>query len=68
MDKSTWTFPKDVMYWDEWPVAQPFLFFAAQQYNDKKYFTTWERLEHFPTNGEVLRNLPIRNPILWLDK
>ena len=68
MDKSTWTFPKDVMYWDEWPVAQPFLFFASQQYKDKKYFTTWERLEHFPTNGEVLRNLPIRNPILWLNK
>src|SRR5690606_7533349 len=25
-DKNTWPFQQDVMYWDNWPVAQPFLF------------------------------------------
>ncbi|WP_017256975.1 alginate lyase family protein, partial [Pedobacter arcticus] len=28
-DKSRWTLRPDVMYWKEWPVAQPFLIFGA---------------------------------------
>jgi len=27
-DKSQWPFMKDVMYWECWPVAQPFLLLA----------------------------------------
>jgi len=30
------------------------------------YYNTWERLEHFPAGDEVIRNLPIRNPLIWL--
>ena len=30
-DKKSWPYPKDVMYWDEWPVATPFLLFGYQQ-------------------------------------
>ena len=66
-DKSKWTFPKDVMYWEEWPVAQPFLVFGANAYNNQDYFNTWKRLEHFPEVDEVIRNLPIRNPLIWMD-
>src|SRR5215207_8272927 len=36
-DKTKWTLPKDVMYWDEWPVAQPFLVFGATAYENKQY-------------------------------
>lgn len=66
-DKSTWTYPKDVMYWEEWPVAQPFLIFAYQRYGQKEWLDTWSKLEHFPQVEEVVRNLPVRNPLIWLE-
>ena len=65
-EKKTWPYPKDVMYWDEWPVATPFLLFGYQNYKVADWLTTWEKLNHFPTNEEVIRNLPIRNPLIWL--
>jgi hypothetical protein len=66
-DKSKWTFNHDVMYWDEWPVAQPFLIFGANKFNEKQWFTTWSALKHFPEVEEVIRNLPVRNPVIWFD-
>ena len=65
-DKKTWPYPKDVMYWDEWPVATPFLLFGYMHYNEPTWLNTWKKLNHFPTNEEVIRNLPIRNPLIWL--
>jgi len=66
--KEKWTYPPDVMYWDEWPVAQPFLVFGYGKYRNKKWFTLWKRLEHFPSTEEVIRNLPVRNPLVWLEE
>ena len=66
-DKGGWPFAKDVMYWDEWPVAQPAFLFAWLRHGDDAYLQAWEKFEHFPTNAEVLRNLPVRNPLLWLE-
>jgi hypothetical protein len=66
VDKDKWTLAPDVMCWEEWPVAHPFLLFGSLQLKDKAMFDTWLKLEHFPTNDEVIRNLPVRNPIIWL--
>lgn len=66
VDKSKWPYGVDVMHWEEWPVAQPALVFAWKQYGNEEYFNTWLSLEHFPTNAEVIRNLPVRNPVIWL--
>ncbi len=65
-DKNKWTLKPDVMYWDNWPVAQPFLLFGANAYNEKAWFLTWEKLDHNPQVEEVIRNLPIRHPLIWL--
>ena len=65
-NKATWKNPQDVMYWNEWPVAQPFLIFGYQKYKEKAWFDTWKSLDHFPKNEEVIRNLPIRNPLIWI--
>ena len=65
-NKSTWTYPQDVMYWNDWPVAHPFLLFAYKKYTQKKWWKTWKRLEHFPQTEEVIRNLPVRNPLIWM--
>ena len=66
-NKQNWPYKKDVMYWDEWPVAHPFLLFGAKAFNSDDYFSLWERLEHAPVAEEIIRNLPVRHPIIWLD-
>ncbi len=66
-DKTKWTYSKDVMYWDDWPVAHPFLVFGAYSFGVKSWFDTWKSLDHFPVNEEVIRNLPVRNPVIWMN-
>ena len=66
-DKGSWKRQPDIMFWEEWPVAHPFLLFGSLHHYQKEYFQTWKQLEHFPTNEEVIRNLPIRHPLLWLN-
>lgn len=65
-DKSTWPLPPDVMYWNDWPVAQPFLLFGANAFHQDSWFATWKKLDHEPKVEEVIRNLPIRHPLIWL--
>ena len=65
-DKSAWPFEEDVMYWEKWPVAQPALLFSAYDTPNEEYISVWSALEHYPENDEVIRNLPIRHPLLWL--
>jgi hypothetical protein len=66
-DKSKWTLKPDVMYWENWPVAQPALVFGAQALRKPEWLATWLNLEHDPRVEEVIRNLPVRNPIIWLN-
>nr|MBD3622369.1 alginate lyase family protein [Sunxiuqinia sp.] len=65
-DKSQWPYVEDVMYWDEWPVRHPFLLFAGKAYDKSEYIQLWSSLEGYPETEEVIRNLPIRNPLIWL--
>ncbi|HXE54247.1 MAG TPA: alginate lyase family protein, partial [Tepidisphaeraceae bacterium] len=65
-DKSKWAHRPDVMFWECWPVRSPALLFAGLAYDEPKYVDLWKTLEAAPTNEEVLRNLPIRQPLLWV--
>lgn len=65
-DKSKWMLKPDVMYWENWPVAQPFLLFGANYFGEQTWFNTWKSLDLKPTNAEVIRNLPIRHPLIWM--
>ncbi|MFD0941540.1 alginate lyase family protein [Pedobacter boryungensis] len=65
-DKNKWVLKPDVMFWDNWPVAQPFLVFGANAYQNQNWFNTWKKLDLKPTNEEVIRNLPIRHPLIWM--
>jgi hypothetical protein len=65
-DKTLWPYPKDVMYWDEWPVRQSSLLFGGIALNTKKYTNLWKSLNADFTNPEVIRNMPVRNPLLWV--
>ncbi|MES2419122.1 MAG: alginate lyase family protein [Bacteroidota bacterium] len=64
-DKSKWALKPDVMYWNNWPVAQPFLLFGALNFKEQTWFNTWKQLDLKPTVEEVIRNLPVRHPLIW---
>jgi hypothetical protein len=65
-DKLKWPKPPDVMYDKEWPVRQPSLLFAGLALDRKAYLDLWKRLEADPTVDEVIRNFPVRQPLLWV--
>lgn len=65
-DKTKWPFDKDICIWDEWPVRHPSLLFAGLAYQKDSYINTYLKLPDYPTHPEVIRNLPVRHPILWI--
>jgi hypothetical protein len=67
-DKPLWPYGKDVMYWDCWPVRQPCLLFCGIAFDCQEYLKLWEELPHEVNEFEVLRNLPVRHPVLWCKK
>jgi hypothetical protein len=66
LDKKKWPLPPDVMYYDDWPVRQPSLLFAGLALGQPEYLALWRRLDADPTVEEVLRNFPLRQPLLWV--
>jgi hypothetical protein len=66
-DKSTWPYEKDVYIWEEWPVRQSCLLFAGMAYNKEEYIDTYLKLPADPTHPEVIRNLPVRYPAIWME-
>ena len=65
-DKSTWPKPPDVMYHDAWPIRHPSLLFGGLALREPSYIALWKRLNPDPTIEEVIRNYPVRQPVLWL--
>jgi len=66
-DKSTWTYKKDVLHWEEQPNRQAFIFLAALAFNSEEWFQLWKKQNKDFPNDEIRRNLPLKNPLLWLD-
>lgn len=56
----------DVMYWADWPVRQPALIFGAVATGNETWLNLWKSLPADPKVEEIIRNYPIREPVLWL--
>lgn len=65
-DKATWKFAKDIYIWEEWPVRHSSLLFAGIAYTNKAWIQSFLSLPANPTHPEVIRNLPVRHPVIWL--
>jgi hypothetical protein len=65
-DKSRWPYPHDVEYFDDLPNRQPCLLFAGLAYRESKYLALWRTLPPDPKTAEIIRNFPIRQPLLWV--
>jgi Alginate lyase len=66
-DKKSWPLKPDVMYDQEWPMRHCSLIFAGQAYDDSSYIELWKTLKADSSVEEVVRNLFIRQPVLWAD-
>jgi hypothetical protein len=65
-DKKNWPHPPDVEYFNDLPVRQPSLLFAGLAYQRSDYIALWSILPADPTVDEIIRNFPIRQPVLWV--
>jgi hypothetical protein len=65
-DKSKWPYAHDVQHWESWPVRSPGLLFCGLACDHPDYIALWRRLEPDPTDPEIIRNYPIRQPLLWV--
>ena len=64
--RSVWKWAKDVEHFDALPVRSPGLLFAGIGGHEQKYIDLWKTLNPDPTDREVIRNYPIRQPLLWV--
>jgi hypothetical protein len=67
-DKSAWPYKHDVEHFDDFPVRQPGLLFAGLAYRQADYIALWKTLNADPSVPEVIRNFPVRQPLLWMTK
>lgn len=65
-DKSAWKWAKDIEHFDVLPVRSPGLLFSGLASHEQKYINLWKTLNPDPTDKEVIRNNPIRQPLLWV--
>jgi hypothetical protein len=69
-DKNAWPYKHDVEHWDDFPNRQSGLLFAGIAYAQNDYIALWngKTLNPDPAVPEVIRNFPIRQPLLWIPK
>ena len=65
-DKTQWSYQQDVMCWDQWPVRQSSLLFGGIALHNEKYLKLWQSLNADFTSPEIIRNMPMRYPLLWI--
>jgi hypothetical protein len=65
-DKRAWPHPRDVQYFDEWPMRHAALLFAGLAFGRADYVDLWRTLEPDSDVEEVVRNYFIRQPVLWV--
>jgi len=65
-DKSAWPYEKDVEHFDALPVRSPGLLFAGLACHRDAYIALWKTLNPDPTDPEIIRNYPVRQPLLWV--
>jgi hypothetical protein len=66
-DPERWPHSRDVAHMDDWPVAHPSLLFGAMALSRADYAALWARLDRQPIVPEIIRNMPVRQPLLWVE-
>ncbi|HWZ32314.1 MAG TPA: alginate lyase family protein [Bryobacteraceae bacterium] len=65
--KTAWLLKPDAMYFENWPMRQSSLLFAALAFDEPDYLAVWKTLPADSSVTEVIRNFFIRQPALWVN-
>ncbi len=65
-DKGAWPYRHDVEHFESLPVRSPGLLFSGLACHHQEYLQLWAKLNPDPTDPEIIRNFPIRQPLLWV--
>jgi len=65
-DRVKWPYPADLAHFNLLPCRRPTLVFAGRAYGNADYVTLWRGLNSDPTDPDILRSFPIRQPVLWM--
>ena len=65
-DKSAWPYPKDVMYFEDFPVRSSFMLFAGCRFGREELLELYRTLPNPFAPDEVSRNNAIQHPLLLL--
>ena len=66
-DKGTWPYKQDIEHFASLPVRSPGLLFSGLACHHQEYLQLWTQLNPDPTDPEIIRNFPIRQPLLWVN-
>ena len=66
LDKNTWPYKKDIMYYDDYPCRMSFMLFGGYTLGIEKLIEKYKSLPEESQVEEVRRNTTIRQPFLWL--
>jgi len=66
IDRDKWPYKKDISHWNEQPGRRPFMIFAAIHQQQPEWITIWQKCSADLPSDESRRNMPLKNPILWL--
>jgi hypothetical protein len=66
LERDRWPFRADAQHFSELPGRRASLLFAARVYQRPEYAALWKTLPPDPPTPDVLRTLPIHQPLLWV--
>ena len=65
-DPGVWPFRADAEHFNELPSRRPSLLLAARPYQRPEYAALWLKLPTDPPTPDILRTIPIHQPLLWV--
>jgi hypothetical protein len=65
-DRARWPFRADAEHFEQLPARRVSLLLTARAYRRPEYAALWKTLPPDPSAPEVLRTLPIHQPLLWV--
>jgi hypothetical protein len=65
-DRTKWPFRADLTRFNELPGRRESLLLCARAYQRPEYAALWKELRPDPADEEILRSLPMHQPLLWV--
>ncbi len=65
-ERKAWPFRADVVHFDQLPGRRVSLLFTARAYQRPEYAALWKTLPPDPASVDIVRTMPIRQPVLWV--